>query len=93
MEERALINEGKSGNAEVDFAFSKGSQIIPVEVKAGTGGSLKSPHQLMAEKKLNVAIRFDRWSILKTKNRNLCYDGQRESSRAVRSLFSAPIFS
>ncbi|MGD9152606.1 MAG: DUF4143 domain-containing protein [Gammaproteobacteria bacterium] len=36
--------EEKNSNAEIDFLTIKGGQIIPVEVKAGPSGSLKSMH-------------------------------------------------
>ena len=41
---------GKKGNAEVDYIIQLESDIIPLEVKAGTTGTLKSLHQFMAEK-------------------------------------------
>ncbi|MCD6342467.1 MAG: hypothetical protein J7L76_01645 [Spirochaetaceae bacterium] len=53
------MRESRKSNAEIDFTISKGSLIIPVEVKAGMSGTLKSLHQLMFEKKLNLAFRFD----------------------------------
>lgn len=53
------IRETKKSNAEVDFAIAKGSFIVPIEVKSGLSGTLKSLHQLMYEKKLKVAFRFD----------------------------------
>ncbi len=51
--------ESHKSNAEVDFAVAKGSLIIPIEVKSGMSGTLKSLHQLMYEKKLPIAFRFD----------------------------------
>lgn len=53
------LSEGKGQNAEVDFVVQVGRDIIPVEVKAGASGSLKSLHQFMAEKKVSLACRFD----------------------------------
>ncbi len=53
------LREGKSANAEVDYIISRGMRIIPVEVKAGKSGSLKSLQQIMLHKHLNFAIRFD----------------------------------
>ena len=50
---------GKKGNAEVDFIIQLGSDIIPLEVKAGTTGTLKSLHQFMAEKHARLAVRLD----------------------------------
>lgn len=49
--------EKKSSMAEVDFIITVGSHIIPIEVKAGATGQLKSLHLLMAEKKLPLGVR------------------------------------
>lgn len=53
------LREGRSSNAELDFVIALGGQIIPVEVKSGATGSLKSLHQFMGEKQSPVAIRLD----------------------------------
>ncbi len=53
------LREGKTSNAELDYVISRGNWIIPVEVKAGKSGSLKSLHQFMYLKKKNLAVRFD----------------------------------
>jgi uncharacterized protein len=53
------LRQGRSSNAEVDYILSINGQIIPIEVKAGATGSLKSLHQFMGEKQLPLAIRFD----------------------------------
>ena len=51
---------GKKGaEAEVDYVIQHEDQIIPVEVKAGTTGTLKSLHQFVKEKKKTVAIRVN----------------------------------
>jgi predicted AAA+ superfamily ATPase len=44
--------------AEVDYLITKENQIIPVEVKSGTTGKLKSMHMLMRERKLPLGIRI-----------------------------------
>ena len=44
------LREGKSANAEVDYAIARGAQIVPVEVKAGTSGTLRSLHQFALAK-------------------------------------------
>ena len=41
--------DAKSSNAEVDFLISYQNQIVPIEVKSGKGGSLKSLHLLLKE--------------------------------------------
>lgn len=53
------LREGRSANAELDFVVALEGQIIPVEVKAGASGSMKSLHQFMAEKHAPFAVRFD----------------------------------
>jgi len=53
------LREGRKENAEIDFVTQLEGQIVPVEVKSGTTGSLKSLHQFMNEKKLKKAVRFD----------------------------------
>ena len=49
--------EKKSSMAEVDYIITVGAQIIPIEVKAGSTGQLKSLHLLMKEKNMNLGIR------------------------------------
>lgn len=51
--------EGRSDNAEVDYTMAIGSQIVPVEVKAGKSGTLKSLHQFVLKKEAKLAVRFD----------------------------------
>lgn len=48
----------KGSQAEVDYVIQSGNQIIPVEVKAGTTGTLKSMKQFMLEKKTPFGIRL-----------------------------------
>ncbi len=53
------LREGKSKNAEIDFLISINNKIVPVEVKSGKSGSLKSLHQFIKQKKSKTACRFD----------------------------------
>jgi len=53
------LREGRSGNAEVDYVTAFDGRIVPIEVKAGASGGLKSLHQFVAEKKAPLAVRFD----------------------------------
>jgi len=53
------LREGRSSNAEIDFVIGMAGTIIPIEVKAGATGKLKSLHQFMGMKKAPLAIRFD----------------------------------
>ena len=53
------LREGRSANAEVDYVATFGGHIVPIEVKAGASGSLKSLHQFVAERRVPLAVRFD----------------------------------
>jgi predicted AAA+ superfamily ATPase len=46
-------------SAEVDFLIQAGIHIVPIEVKAGKTGTLKSLHVFIGEKQRNFAIRFN----------------------------------
>ena len=52
------LREGRATNAEVDYVAAFDGRIVPIEVKAGASGSLKSLHQFVAEKGASVAVRF-----------------------------------
>ena len=49
--------ERKDSQAEVDFVIQKGMEIIPVEVKAGTRGSMQSLRIFMSEKHPPYGVR------------------------------------
>ena len=51
--------EARSAAAEVDYLMVLGRRIVPVEIKAGTSGSLKSLHQFLQEKGGGLALRFN----------------------------------
>lgn len=53
------LREGKRGNAEIDFVVAERGEVIPIEVKSGKSGSLKSLHTFVLEKSKTLAIRFD----------------------------------
>jgi len=53
------LREGRSSNAEVDYVVALNGRIIPIEVKSGTSGSLKSLHQFVGEKSVTTGVRFD----------------------------------
>ena len=53
------LREGKSANAEVDFVTSAANQVIPIEVKAGKSGTLKSLQQFALNKNALLCVRFD----------------------------------
>jgi len=51
--------EKKNSAAEIDYLLSHGSAIIPIEVKAGTAGSLKSLQLFLKEKNRSFGVRFN----------------------------------
>jgi uncharacterized protein len=51
--------EEAGSSAEIDYVIQHGSKIIPIEVKAGTTGSLKSLHLFMELKKFPLAMRIN----------------------------------
>lgn len=50
--------EKKGAMAEVDYVIQAGAHILPIEVKAGTTGSLKSLSQFLIDKKAPFGIRI-----------------------------------
>jgi uncharacterized protein len=50
--------EAKSSNAEVDYLIQSGTQILPIEVKAGTKGSMQSLKIFMDLKKSEKGVRI-----------------------------------
>jgi predicted AAA+ superfamily ATPase len=53
------LRENSSKNAEVDFILQVQNHIIPIEVKSGKSGSLKSLLQYNLEKDPKINCRFD----------------------------------
>ena len=51
--------EKKGAEAEIDYIIQHENQVIPIEVKAGTTGTLKSLHQFIKEKKKKTAVRIN----------------------------------
>lgn len=50
-------NTAKGASAEVDFVLPYNMKILPIEVKSGTSGKMKSLRTFMESKNLNIAIR------------------------------------
>ena len=53
------IREKRDSNAELDYLVETGNKVIPIEVKAGKSGTLKSLHVFMLEKHKELAVRFN----------------------------------
>lgn len=52
------VREQHSSSAEIDFLIAVGSQIIPIEVKAGALGTLGSLKIFLSEKKCPLGVRI-----------------------------------
>ena len=50
--------EAKSSNAEVDYVIQIGGKIVPVEVKSGKTGTLKSLHSFMHSHQSSLGIKI-----------------------------------
>ncbi len=51
--------EKRNSEAEIDYVTEQNNIILPIEVKAGKTGRLKSLHIYVTEKKLKTAVRFN----------------------------------
>ena len=52
------VREKKQSNAEVDFIYPWQGRLIPVEVKSGKAGTLKSLHQFLLNSPEEIAVRL-----------------------------------
>ena len=53
------VREARNAAAEIDYLMTVGQRIVPVEIKAGTTGSLRSLHQFLQEKRRDFGLRFN----------------------------------
>jgi uncharacterized protein len=51
------MREQVGAESEVDYLLPHDAQVLPIEVKAGASGSLKSLHIFMSQRRLPRAIR------------------------------------
>ena len=52
------VREKKQSNAEVDYVYGHDNKLIPIEVKSGSTGRLRSLHQYIDLAPHNYAVRF-----------------------------------
>jgi len=55
---RFWARDKRGSSSEVDFLLQHGERLIPVEVKSGATGRLRSVHRFMEDSKLDIAVRF-----------------------------------
>lgn len=53
------LREKKAGNAEIDYVIDDHQSIVPIEVKAGKSGTLRSLQHFMETRQAPLAVRFD----------------------------------
>ena len=94
FEDRPLYywhREKQDANAEVDYLLANGEQVIPLEVRAGKSGSLKSTQVFLAEKKRHLAVRLNMDApSIGTFRASICHEGRYED--IAYTLLSAPLY-
>ena len=80
--------EARNAAAEVDYLMAPARRVVPVEIKAGTTGSLRSVHQFLKEKRRDFALRFnaDVPSLLRDSK------GLSDGTRIDYQLLSLPLY-
>lgn len=78
----------KGSNAEIDYVIQHRNQVIPIEVKAGSTGSMKSLHLFMGLKRFPIAVRTNSDLPSKTEINVLDHQG----NRVQYALFSVPFY-
>ena len=63
--------EARNSNAEVDYLFSKNDEIYPIEVKAGTKGSMQSMYLFLQKKNRKLGIRISNENFSQINNINI----------------------
>jgi len=86
------LREGKISNAKVDFLIHENERIIPIEVKAGTSGRLKSLMRFMQEKNGSLAVRFDMNPPSMQKVEHMLGNGAGEGCAVSFDLLSLPLY-
>jgi predicted AAA+ superfamily ATPase len=85
------LREARSANAEVDYVLQHSSAVVPLEVKAGARGSLRSLHLFCSLKKCTVALRFDQNQISLQQVEQQVRNGDTHATAAYR-LLSLPLY-
>ena len=85
------LREGRSSNAELDFVIALGGNIIPIEVKSGATGTLKSLHQFMGIKQAPFALRFDT-NIPTIQHIDTVVNINKQQKRVKYKLISLPLY-
>lgn len=79
------VRQAKNSQAEIDYVIVHNQKVLPIEVKAGTQGGMKSLWSFMGEKKLKKAIRCSLENF-----GSFEYEDKQET--AIRQIFVCPIY-
>jgi predicted AAA+ superfamily ATPase len=86
------LREGRGTNAEVDFLVQSKGTVVPVEVKAGKSGSMKSLLRFVQEKGVPLAVRFDANPPSRLHVEHMLADGNGASRAVGFDLLSLPLY-
>lgn len=53
------LREAKGASAEVDYVVTQAQQVVPIEIKSGKSGTLRSLHYFLQEKQRKFAVRLN----------------------------------
>lgn len=65
------VREKKQSSAEIDYIFQHDGKLIPVEVKSGSVGKLRSLHQFMGQSPHDIAVRVYQGEYLVQKTKTI----------------------
>ncbi len=85
------LREGKSSNAELDFVIGLRGSIVPIEVKSGATGTLKSLHQFMGTKNVPCAVRFDQ-NLPSRQRIDTVIKANKKKKKVTYQLLSLPLY-
>jgi uncharacterized protein len=80
--------EAQSASAEIDYLIQNNQYLVPVEVKAGSEGKLRSLHQFMSEKPWKMAVRIYAGPLMKSQINTKTTSGKSVSY----TLLSVPFY-
>ncbi len=79
------VRQAKNSQAEIDYVVAHNQAVLPIEVKAGTQGGMKSLWSFMGEKKLEKAVRCSLENF-----GSFEYEDKQET--AIKQVFICPIY-
>ena len=83
------IREEKGSSSELDFLLDFKKALIPIEVKSGSGGSLKSLHQFLYRSLYHTGVRFYPHAFLKIESLSVTLP---TGKKLKYQLLSVPIY-